>query len=127
VQGSLLPLIFDLCRIDKLPRISNEAAKALPCAAAQRDQQQPLPAHQHTQATTLLPAAATVALPVVSQWFWVDSAAAATVCLDVPDWLVDPKDLLFHSPIVAVGVAGLALILFPKLIRVRGLYNSDML
>jgi hypothetical protein len=61
-----------------------------------------------------LPAAALVPLPLA----WADSAAAATVCFDVPDWLVDWKALLFHSPVVAVGAAGLALVLFPKLIRV---------
>lgn len=127
VQGSLLALVFNLYRCKMLTRISNQAAKSLSSAAAQYDLQRSLPPHQHNQPSILLPTAATVALPLVSQWLWVDSAAAATVCLDVPDWLVDPKDILFHSPVVAVGVAGLALILFPKLIRVRGMCNSDKL
>lgn len=48
-----------------------------------------------------------------------DEAAAAMVCLDVPDWIVDWRGTLIHSPVVAVGAAGLALVLFPKLIRVR--------
>lgn len=112
-------------------RINNQAARDLLCAAAARsDLQHSHPEHQlleDRQTFILVPTAATAAVPVVLQWLWVDSAAAATVCLDVPDWLVDPKDLLFHSPVVAVGVAGLALILFPKLIRVRRLYNSHML
>lgn len=50
---------------------------------------------------------------------WADSAVAATVCIDVPDWLADWRGTLFHSPVLAVGVAGLAVVLFPKLIRVR--------
>jgi hypothetical protein len=66
----------------------------------------------------LLSAARSATLPLLLSLLRADSAAAATVCLDVPDWLVDWRALLFHSPVVAVGVAGLALVLFPKLIRV---------
>lgn len=72
-----------------------------------------------------LPIAAAVALPALLPLLWVDSAAAATVCLDVPDWLVDWRGTLFHSPVVAIGAAGLALVLFPKLIRVSRLANGE--
>ncbi|WIA37274.1 hypothetical protein OEZ86_014217 [Tetradesmus obliquus] len=47
------------------------------------------------------------------------SAAAAKIEVDVPDFLVDnnPLDSVLHSPVLAVGAAVLALLLFPKLIR----------
>jgi hypothetical protein len=47
-------------------------------------------------------------------------AAAAKIEVDVPDFLVDnnPLDAVLHSPVLAVGAAVLALLLFPKLIRV---------
>lgn len=89
-----------------------EQQQASPVAAAQGDLET-TPTNVHRSFPSL-PAAALVTLPLV----WADSAAAATVCFDVPDWLVDWKALLFHSPVVAVGTAGLALVLFPKLIRV---------
>jgi hypothetical protein len=48
------------------------------------------------------------------------SAAAAKIEVDVPDFLVDhnPVDAVLHSPVLAIGAAVLALLLFPKLIRV---------
>jgi hypothetical protein len=116
-----LSTFFKLYRLGPLTRIKTQSARDLLCAAAPQGQlQHTHPVLQSKQPIALVPTVATAAVPVVFQWLWVDSAAAATVCLNVPDWLVDPKDLLFHSPVVAVGVAGLALILFPKLIRVRG-------
>lgn len=64
----------------------------------------------------ILATASAVLLPLACV---ADEAAAATVCLDVPDWIADWRGTLLHSPVVAVGAAGLALLLFPKLIRVR--------
>jgi hypothetical protein len=48
------------------------------------------------------------------------SAAAAKIEVDVPDFLVEhnPLDAVLHSPVLAIGAAVLALLLFPKLIRV---------
>jgi hypothetical protein len=48
------------------------------------------------------------------------NAAAAKIEVDVPDFLVDnnPLDVVLHSPVLAIGAAALALLLFPKLIRV---------
>ncbi|KAF6254236.1 hypothetical protein COO60DRAFT_1703429 [Scenedesmus sp. NREL 46B-D3] len=47
-------------------------------------------------------------------------AAAAKIEVDVPDFLMEhtPLNAVLHSPVLAVGAAVLALLLFPKLIRV---------
>jgi hypothetical protein len=71
---------------------------------------------QERQVESWQPLAATAVLLSLA---WAPDASAATVCLAVPDWVADWRGTLFHSPVVAVGVAGLALIWFPKLIRVR--------
>lgn len=72
--------------------------------------------HQADDVQILATAASAVLLPLACV---ADEATAATVCLDVPDWIADWRGTLLHSPVVAVGAAGLALVLFPKLIRVR--------
>jgi hypothetical protein len=95
------------------------ASSTGPAAIQQQQQLQLAPRQQEHSIPLLSAASSTATLPLLLSFLWADSAAAATVCLDVPDWLVDWRALLFHSPVVAVGVAGLALVLFPKLIRVR--------
>lgn len=99
------------CVVVHRPACPRHSQQPHPHQAPQTQQPQQPQQQQHLSVT----AAGLIASLLVAA----GSAEAATVCFDVPDWLADPKSLLFHSPVVAVGAAALGLVLFPKLIRVR--------
>lgn len=63
---------------------------------------------------------ALAASPFVLNLLLTSSSQAAQICIDVPDWAVDvnPVDLLLHSPYIILGLAALALVLLPKVIKV---------
>jgi hypothetical protein len=82
----------------------------------------PLPSAAATAAAAAAAAATPSALAAAAAHLLLTtrSAAAAKIEVDVPDFLVEnnPLDAVLHSPVLAVGAAALALLLFPKLIRV---------
>lgn len=90
------------------------------------DPQQCKEAQRHSASHSI--AASTVGLASLQYFLTSGNAYAAKVCLDVPDWIAafDLGDAVFHSPVVAVGAAVLALLLFPKLIKVSRVQIRDL-
>lgn len=94
------------CAECKYTKQSNKPIEAQPSKAV---------ASAWSRPSTVAPS---VGLACLHYFLATSNAYAAKICLDVPGWLADPKDALFHSPVLAVGAAVLALVLFPKLIKV---------
>lgn len=87
----------------------------LPAVHSRRDDA-PRNSSSNGSAGALAPPAVLLLLAAAEQPAW-----AAKVCIDVPDWVaeLDPAYALLHNPVVAVGAAAAALLLAPKLIKVR--------